>query len=194
MSKELVSTAACVALVSMLWQLLAMTAPPPAHWWLETYVDTARELEGETRYRPRSEHVEAYEGPIWRFVQERVGAAFRNNRSVLEAGDNWYSGAHLLETVPSVIYVLMRHGHDPEEAIVRAVNDTKDNDTVAAIVGTAVGALHGRQWLPPRWIDNLLGRTTDKDDGRIFELLESAREMWWAGRGPGSLASDGRAD
>ena len=138
------STAACVAFVSMLWQLLAMTSPPPAQWWLETYVATARELEGDTRYRPRSEHVEAYEGPIWRFVQERVGAAFRKNLSVLDAGDSWYSGAYLLETVPSVVYILMRHGHDPEEAIVRAVNDTKDNDTVAAIVGAAVGALHGR--------------------------------------------------
>jgi len=38
-------------------------------------------------------------------------------------------GAFLLETVPSVIYILMRHGNDPEESIVRAVNDTKDNDT-----------------------------------------------------------------
>jgi ADP-ribosylglycohydrolase len=72
----------------------------------------------------------------------------------------------------------MRHGHDPEEAIVRAVNDTKDNDTVAAIVGAALGALHGRQGLPPRWIDNLLGRTTDNDDGRVFELLESAAKKW----------------
>ncbi|HPM84460.1 MAG TPA: ADP-ribosylglycohydrolase family protein [Candidatus Anammoximicrobium sp.] len=155
-----------------------MTTPPPAQWWLEAYVATACELEGETRYRPRNERVEAYEGPIWRFVQQRVGATFRENRSVLEAGDNWFSGAFLLETVPSVIYILMRHGHDPEEAIVRAVNDTKDNDTVAAIVGAAVGALHGRQGLPSRWIDNLLGRTTDKDDGRIFELLDSAAKKW----------------
>ncbi len=93
---------------------------------------------------------------------------------MLDAADSWHSGAFLLETVPSVVYILMRHGRDPEEAIVRAVNDTKDNDTVAAIVGAAVGALHGRTALPKRWIDNLLGRTTDCDDGRVFELLESA--------------------
>ena len=30
------------------------------------------------------------------------------------------------EMVPTMIYILMRHGDDPEEAIVRAVNDTKD--------------------------------------------------------------------
>jgi len=191
------STAACVTFVSMLWQLLAMTTPPPAPWWLETYVDTARELEGDTRYRPRSEQVAAYEGPMWRFVRERVGAAFRDNRSVLDAGDSWYSGAYLLETVPSVVFILMRHSHDPEEAIVRAVNDTKDNDTVAAIVGAAVGALYGRAGLPSRWIDSLLGRTTDNDDGRVFELLEAARDPWWlscdARRG-GPLASGGTSD
>jgi ADP-ribosylglycohydrolase len=64
---------------------------------------------------------------------------------------------------------------NPEEA----VHDTKDNDTVAAIVGAAVGALHGRAGLPARWIDDLLGRTTDCDDGRVFELLEAARVKWW---------------
>ena len=51
--------------------------------------------------------------------------------------------AYLLETVPSVLYAPMRYAGDPEEALVRSVNDAKDNDTVAAIVGAAVGALHG---------------------------------------------------
>ena len=61
---------------------------------------------------------------------------------------------------------------------IRAVNDTKDNDTVAAIVGAAVGALHGKAALPGRWIENLSGRTTDCDDGRMFELLKAARVRW----------------
>jgi ADP-ribosylglycohydrolase len=72
----------------------------------------------------------------------------------------------------------MRFGNDPEEAIVRAVNDTWDNDTVAAIVGAAVGALHGRAGLPHRWIKALSGRTTADDDGRMFELLAEARSLW----------------
>ena len=45
--------------------------------------------------------------------------------AVLEAAELWYSGAYLLETVPTALHVLMRHCEDPEEAIVRAVNDTK---------------------------------------------------------------------
>jgi ADP-ribosylglycohydrolase len=70
------------------------------------------------------------------------------------------------------------HCREPETAILRAVNDTKDNDTIAAIAGAAVGAFHGRRALPSEWIDGLLGRTTADDDGRVFELIAQARERW----------------
>jgi ADP-ribosylglycohydrolase len=69
----------------------------------------------------------------------------------------------------------MKHGQNMEEAIVSAVNDTNDNDTIAAIVGAAVGALHGKRAIPERWLKNLLGRTSYTDDGRVFELLRKAR-------------------
>jgi len=52
-------------------------------------------------------------------------------------------------------------------------------DTIAAIVGAAVGALHGRKALPSRWIENLPGRITYVgQDGRVFELIEQARRRW----------------
>lgn len=171
------STACCVAFVGMLWDLLLMTSAPEATWWLDRFIEIARPLEGETAYRPRSPSVK-YEGPIHRFVDEFVRAAYQEQKPVVDACNRWYSGAYLLETMPSVIYILMRHGHDPEEAIVRAVNDTRDNDTVAAIVGAAVGALHGRDAIPQRWIANLSGRTTDRDDGKVFELIRDARRRW----------------
>ena len=93
----------------------------------------------------------------------------------------WHSGAYLLETVPTVLYILQRFGHDPREAILQAVNHTRDNDTVAAIVGAAVGALHGASALPASWIDDLSGRTAESDDGRIFELLAQAAERFGHG-------------
>ena len=119
-----------------------------------------------------------YKGPIWKFVHEKVGAAYKRNLSVVEACNSWYSAAFLLETVPSVIYILMKHGRDLEEAIVRAVNDTKDNDTIGAIVGAAVGALHGKRAIPERWFKKLLCRTSYTDDGRVFELLKEAKTTW----------------
>jgi len=98
--------------------------------------------------------------------------------SVSEACQRWYSGAYLLETVPSVLYILCQYAHAPEEAIIRAVNDTKDNDTIAAIVGAVVGALHGKRGLSEEWIKGLLGRTREDDDGYIFQLLDEARIIW----------------
>ena len=176
------STSCCLAFVGMLWGLLSMTSAPDPTWWLDKFMEFASPLEGETTYRPRSPSVD-YHGPIHRFVEKCVRAAYQEQTPVVDACNQWYSGAYLLETMPSVIYILMRHGHDPEEAIVRAVNDTKDNDTIAAIVGAAVGALHGRDAIPERWVANLSGRTTDRDDGRIFELIRDARSRWGCSRG-----------
>jgi ADP-ribosyl-[dinitrogen reductase] hydrolase len=174
------SIAACVAFVSMLWELLGRAEAPEPQWWVDTYLRVARELEHRDDYRPRLASLQEYQGSLSRFVEEKVPAAFEQNFSTLEACESWYSGAYLLETVPCVLYILMRHADDPEAAIVRAVNDTRDNDTIAAIVGAAVGALHGREALPDRWVENLTGRVTAVgEDGRIFELIAEARNRWW---------------
>ena len=92
----------------------------------------------------------------------------------MEAGAEWHSGAYLLETVAIAALILGRFAHSAEEAIVRAVNDTLDNDTVAAVVGSVVGALHGKSVLPGRWIEGLTGRTAEANDGRVFELTDQA--------------------
>jgi ADP-ribosyl-[dinitrogen reductase] hydrolase len=59
------------------------------------------------------------------------------------------------------------------------VNDTKDNDTIAAIVGALAGTLHGKAGIPKRWLANLLGRTGKDDGGRVLQLLDQARSLWW---------------
>ena len=169
----------CLAFVAMLWELLDMPSPPDRRWWPERYVAIARDLEGEAVYAPRGGKFRGNEGPLWRFIEEKLPWADREDMSVVDACNAWYSGAFLLETVPSALFILMRHSDDPEEAIVRAVNDTRDNDTIAAIVGAAVGALHGRKGMPARWVENLSGRTTDRDDGRVFELINEARAAFW---------------
>jgi ADP-ribosylglycohydrolase len=173
------SIAACLAFVGMLWRLMQMTRAPEPEWWLHTYVESARGLEQNETYRSNAPAFAEYCGTLWRFVRDAVTRAHDLHWSTLEACNTWYSGAYLFETMPCVIYILMRHGHDPEEAIIRAVNDTWDNDTIAAIVGAAVGALHGRRGLPERWVKGLLGRTAEADDGQVFPLLERARRAWW---------------
>ena len=172
------STAACLAFVRLLWELLGRDTRPAPEWWLAGYLESARGLELDKPYTPRGGAQRSFFGPLWRYVEVVVPPAWAEGLDVVAAGHRWHSGAYLLETVPSVLYVLMRYGDDPEEAIVRAVNDTRDNDTIAAIVGAAVGALHGRSRLPRRWVENLLGRTAAQDDGQVFRLLDAACERW----------------
>jgi ADP-ribosylglycohydrolase len=180
------SIAASIAFVGMLWQLLGMQEAPAADWWVDSYVAYAKSLEGSTRYRarrglmdwrPRAALNRPFEGPIWRFVEERLPAALRGGERTATAARRWKSSAYLLETVPTALFILAKHAPDPEEAIVRAVNDTYDNDTIGAIVGAAVGALHGEAALPGGWRENLLGRTARADDGRVFELLAAAERL-----------------
>ena len=169
------SIAACVAVTGLVWEALAMSRPPEPRWWLDRYVALARPIEGDAALQPRGgEIMGTFTGPIWHLVETEVASALDADLDVRTAGQRWYSGAFLLETMPTVLHILARHADDPEEAIVRAVNDTRDNDTIAAIVGAVVGALHGRAALPRRWVDGLLGRTREDDDGQVFEMIDRA--------------------
>jgi ADP-ribosylglycohydrolase len=173
------SNACCVAFTRLLWDALRAKSPVPAGFWISRFEQSARAIEGdELRYKPRTPGLAGSQVSLWRFTTEKVGAALDAGRPVVEACNSWYSGAFLLETMPSVLYILERHGNDPEQAIIRAVNDTRDNDTVAAVVGAAIGALHGLEALPPRWRKGLLGRTAESDDGRVFELIDAAKARW----------------
>ncbi|MGE5224224.1 MAG: ADP-ribosylglycohydrolase family protein, partial [Omnitrophica WOR_2 bacterium] len=132
------SNAACAAMAGMLWELLGMNAAPPQEWWGETFYRLAAPLEGNTTYTSRMPGV-SYRGPAAQFVRQEVERALHSNWTTLQAGETWGSGAYLLETLPNALYILTRFGDDPEQAIIRAANDTKDNDTIAAIVGAMVG-------------------------------------------------------
>lgn len=177
------SISVCIALVNILWQVLRMNATPKPEWWLKTYTETVKDLEIDESYKPRGgSYKNYYRGTIWQFVEEKVNDAYHQAVSVVDACNSWRSGAYLLETVPSVIYILMRYGNNLEEAIVRAVNDTKDNDIIGAIVGAVVGALHGKENIPDRWLSGLTGRTRKNDDEKIFVLLKKARQVFWSSR------------
>lgn len=171
------SISACLAFVNIIWQTLNMNSTPNSEWWLNTYIETVKDLEIDESYKSR--HKLQYQGTIWQFLEKKVSEAYSKSYPIIDACNLWGSGSYLLETVPSVIYILMRYGDNLEEAIVRAINDTKDNDTIGAIVGAAVGALHGKENIPARWLSNLSGRTRKNDNGKIFALLEEAGQVFF---------------
>ncbi len=173
--------ASCVAFTSMLWQLAGMDAPPKPEWWIDEYCRIAKDLEGQTKYHVRSRSYSNYEGPLWRFTGEVCHDALARKKEVREACNSWGSGASLFETVPSVLFILASFGHDAQAAIVRAVNDTYDNDTVGAIVGAAVGALHGGRAFPQDWLKGLAGNIRiGGNKYQIFRLILLAKNRFWS--------------
>lgn len=163
-----------VAWVALLWDLLALGEAPARSWWADRFLEHVRAVEPQgLEFTPRGGEWAAFRGSLGDWV-ERCREEFLRSADVAESGRLWHSGAYVPETIASVLHVLTQFGDNPEEAIVRAVNDTRDNDTVAAIVGAAVGALHGLDALPKRWIEGLLGRLNEDDDGRLFSLVDQA--------------------
>ena len=174
--------ASSVAFVAMLWDLLQAPSPPSPEWYSRRFVDVCRQVETTAPYSPRFGSSTEWTGTLSAWTTARIDAARAAGDSLVDGQETWGSGAYLLETVPSVLWALELHGHDPEEAILRAINDTLDNDTVGAIVGAAVGALHGASALPARWRKGLTGRTGPDDDGAMFRMVDAAHDRFWQGQ------------
>ena len=173
------NTATCVAFVNMLWSLLTMKSAPEPRWWIDVYCSVMEKLEGNAVANDIT-HNRSYKEPLWHLTEHVVTEAIRRRLSVVDACNTWGSGASLFETVPSVLYILATQAQNGEEAIIRAVNDTKDNDSIAAIVGAAVGALHGSNDIHDRWIKGLTGRTRSEDDGEVFKVILAAKQKFWS--------------
>jgi ADP-ribosylglycohydrolase len=168
--------ASSVAWVALLWRLLNGDLPESGAEWLETYSEVLRLLDSDQAYDTQVKQgpLQHWRGPLSELLDTEVRAAVSRGTPVRIAGERWHNGAYLLETVPSVLHIVAQHGHEPREAMLVAVNDTRDNDTIAAIVGAAMGAAHGTAWIPAEWRDQLLGRTLEDNDGYLFELIDAA--------------------
>ena len=82
-----------------------------------------------------------------------------------------------IEAVPCVLWIICTNYREPEECLVRAVNMGGDTDTVAAMVGDIVGALHGWEWIPTRWYDNIeLNSDENMDRGKEY-AIELAKKL-----------------
>jgi ADP-ribosyl-[dinitrogen reductase] hydrolase len=173
------AVAASVGLVGLLAECVAREgeATPSPAWWHETFLKYARTVETGIHYGAPAPGG-GFQGTLCERVEQLVGPALTTDTGVREAAAAWSSGSYLLETVPCVLLVLARHGDEPEEAIVRAINDTRDSDTIGAIVGAVLGALSGDRVFPVRWTDGLLGRTREADDGQVQRLADKAVETF----------------
>jgi ADP-ribosyl-[dinitrogen reductase] hydrolase len=125
-----------------------MNEPPGMLWWIDTLVKIAREIEGDNRIVPRGGPLDGqWSGSLWQFVEDVVSK--HADDAVFEAGEVWYFGAYLLETVPTALHTLMRHCEDPGSQ--HPVGERHERQGYhRSVVGAAVGALRYEQ-LPDRW-------------------------------------------
>ncbi len=61
------------------------------------------------------------------------------------------------------------HAENLEEAVVDTVHRGGDTDTNAAICGALLGALHGREAIPERWVDRLLNCRPREGDPNVHQ-------------------------
>ncbi|WP_223428138.1 ADP-ribosylglycohydrolase family protein [Tateyamaria pelophila] len=140
---------------------------------LESFLQLHVRLEGATCYRPRGgKMLGQFDGTLTEFLNLTVPEGLRKNMTALAFGDITYSGAFLMETLPVTLFLISRNLEDPDRAILDAVNHTRDNDTIASLVASAMGSLHGISAFRDEWKSNLLGRTGPDDDGRVQALIE----------------------
>jgi len=90
--------------------------------------------------------------------------------AVSELADIIGTGLHASEAVPAVFGILACCGDDPEKAILAGVNIGNDTDTVATMVGSIVGALHGVEALPSNYLPVL-------NEANKFELEDLASRV-----------------
>jgi poly(ADP-ribose) glycohydrolase ARH3 len=99
---------------------------------------------------------------------QRIGDALRRDDGDEEVIAKVGNGVRAVEAVAAALWAFLRYGGEPEECIVRAVGLGGDTDTIAAMAGAAAGALHGDQWIPRNWFDNIENGRHGRD--KIIEL------------------------
>ncbi len=85
---------------------------------------------------------------------EKVSRGLNNGEDDVTVIASTGNGIRASEAVAAAIWAFLRYGGAPEECIIRAVGFGGDTDTIGAMAGALVGALHGASWIPARWYNN----------------------------------------
>ena len=169
-----------VAYMNLIRELLSSSSAPDPHRMLEEFSDIVRKFTEHTKYekmslKPRRELRTKFSSHPWEYISETVTYGLENDMSVKDFSDTFGSSGHVIETTITVLFTFAKYRDDPVEAMKKAVTYAKDNDSVAAILGAALGALHGPSAFKPSWIWGLTGRIREHDDGTVFNLIEQAK-------------------
>jgi len=71
-------------------------------------------------------------------------------------GPRFSSACYVEDSVPAVIYLALKYHHDPEKALIVNTNLGGDNAARGSVLGALLGAAHGAEKFPDRWVQGLL--------------------------------------
>jgi len=80
----------------------------------------------------------------------------------LDQPDDWVIGSKLStacyveHSVPAVLYLALKYHRDPEKALIANTNLGGDNAYRGGVLGALLGAEHGKEGFPRRWVEGLL--------------------------------------
>lgn len=73
------------------------------------------------------------------------------------------NGIRASEAVSCALLAVVKYHSTPEEAVIKSIGFGGDTDTIGAMTGAQMGALHGKDWIPKRWLDNIENRKYGRD-------------------------------
>lgn len=130
--------------LALLWDLLGADGPLNADEYSTRFQEAISGLEVES-YAVASGRFKGWKGRLSQFLDLAMPDARNKKLSVAQVVRGWGSGPYLLELVPTLLYILERHGHEPKQALLAATTDVLEAASLGPLVGAAVGALHGPQ-------------------------------------------------
>ena len=76
-------------------------------------------------------------------------------------GPRFSSACYVEDAVPAVIYLALKYHDDPETALIVNTNLGGDNAARGSVLGAMLGAAHGVEKFPDRWVEGLLAPPPD---------------------------------
>ncbi len=86
---------------------------------------------------------------------DRARSLDRADSPLVEAAGACGTSGYVVSTVSFATFCFFRHGDDPPRALTAAISAGGDTDSIAAILGAWLGALHGEAGLPAHLIDRI---------------------------------------
>jgi len=154
------AAAANVAYTKLLLKLMASPAAPAPGSYLDYVYRKLKLFETSREYSPRAPRFDGWHGPLSEFLASAILEARRRSLSFPEAVAEWGSSPYLLEMMPTLLYLLECHGHQPRVALEQATEGPHASPLLAALAGAALGALHGVMpgYEPQGELQDILGR------------------------------------